>query len=154
MNDLLNTLTDKLAIIELLNRFGIAIDERDWGSFSNLFADLVEFDYSAIGDIAGSFSSEEITNNAYKNFSGFEATQHIISNHQVEIQDNTASCKAYVRAMHVLPNEDTDSILEIGGSYTGQLIRTDSDWKIIGWEFTIFWSKGNLKLFELAKEQN
>ena len=45
MNDLVNSITDKLAIIELFNQFGMAIDLRDWDSFRSLFADSVQFDY-------------------------------------------------------------------------------------------------------------
>ena len=145
---------EKIKIIELLNRFGIAIDSRDWDTFLSLFAEEVEFDYSAIGDIAGVFPPAEITDNARKNFGGFEATQHLITNHQIEPSIDTAKCKAYVRAMHVLPNEEVESMLEIGGCYLAELIKTDSDWKIESWKFELFWSKGDFALFELAKKAN
>ena len=144
----------KIKIIELLNRFGIAIDSRDWDTFSSLFAEEVEFDYSAIGDIAGVFPPAEITNNAQKNFGGFQVTQHVITNHQISISDNTAHCKAYVRAMHVLPNDEVESMLEIGGDYLVELIQTNSDWKIKSWKFELFWSKGDFTLFDLAKKVN
>ena len=145
--------TEKINIIELLDRFGIAIDSRDWNTFCSLFAEKVEFDYSAIGDIAGVFSPAEITNNAQKNFAGFEVTQHVITNHQIKRSGNTASCKAYVRAMHVLPNEEVEPMLEIGGCYLAELIQTDSNWKIESWKFELFWSKGDFALFDLAKKK-
>ena len=151
MNDF-STAAEKIQIIELLNQFGIAIDSRDWDTFSSLFADEIEFDYSAIGDIAGTFQPSEIADNARKNFGGFKATQHLITNHQIERSGNDANCKAYVRAMHVLPNDETDSMLEIGGYYLARLILIDSDWKIKSWKFEVFWSKGDLTLFELAKK--
>ena len=145
---------EKIKIIELLNKFGIAIDSRDWDAFRSLFAKEVEFDYSAIGDIAGVFPPAEITNNAQKNFGGFKATQHLITNHQIESSSDTAECKAYVRAMHVLPNEEVESMLEIGGCYLAELIKTDSDWQIKSWKFKLFWSRGDFTLFELAKKAN
>ena len=153
MNDSLSTSTaKKIEIITLLNQFGIAIDSRDWNTFGSLFADEVEFDYSAIGDIAGVFKSQEIAQNARKNFSGFQATQHLITNHQIELAStNEANCKAYVRAMHVLPNDEVEPMLEIGGCYIAKLIETDSHWKITSWKFELFWSQGDFALFELAK---
>ena len=144
--------TEKINIIELLNRFGIAIDSRDWDTFSSLFAQEVEFDYSSIGDIAGVFPPAEITNNAQKNFGGFKVTQHVITNHQIKPSSDTAKCEAYVRAMHVLPNEEVEPMLEIGGCYLAELIQTDSDWKIKSWKFELFWSKGDFALFDLAKK--
>ena len=149
----LNLLADKLAIIELLNQFGMAIDLRDWDDFRNLFADSVEFDYSSIGEVAGTLKPKDIANTACQDLGGFQATQHVITNHLVEHAGNKATCKAHVRAMHLLANNEQESMLEIGGYYIAGLVRTDSGWKIKTWKFIILWSKGDLKLFDLAKQQ-
>ena len=152
MNDLANSLADKLAIIELLNRFGMAIDLRDWESFHSLFTEEVEFDYSSIGEVAGTLHPDDITNTARRDLGGFEATQHVITNHQVQLSEDRATCYAQVRAMHLLPNDKTESLLETGGYYTAELVRIDSNWKIQNWKFTILWSNGDLELFDLAKK--
>ena len=154
MNDSPKLTADWIEIVQLLNQFGTAIDLRDWTSFQSLFAERVEFDYSAIDDIAGTFDAKAIADNARRNFGGFTATQHAITNHQIDLSDNSANCRAYVRAMHVLANEKMESMLEIGGYYQAQLIRTNSSWKIKGWKFTILWSIGSLELFDLAKESS
>ena len=151
MNDSLSTAGEKIKIIELLNQFGMAIDLRDWDSFRGLFAESVVFDYSSIGEVASTLKPQEIADTARQDLGGFQATQHTITNHQVELSGNTANCKAYVRAMHVLPNEEMESMLEMGGHYTSELTRIDAEWKITSWKFDIFWSKGSLGLFELAK---
>lgn len=152
MNDsVVNLLADKLAIIELINRFGISIDLRDWRSFRNLFAERVDFDYSSIDEVAGILQADDIANTARQDLGGFQMTQHVITNHLIEINNDTATCNAHVRAMHFLPATDKESLLEIGGYYDAELIRTDTDWKIESWKFTILWSRGDLELFELAK---
>ena len=153
MTDLINPLADKLAIIQLLNQFGMAIDLRDWDSFRNLFADSVVFDYSSIGEVAGTLKPEEIANTARQDLGGFQATQHVITNHLVKLSGNTATCKAHVRAMHFLPNDEGESMLETGGYYIAGLSGINSNWKIESWKFIILWSKGDLKLFDLAKKQ-
>ena len=149
MNDL-TSVADRLRIIELISQFGMAIDLRDWESFRSLFADQVEFDYSSIGEVAGTLDPDDIASNARKDLGGFQATQHMITNHQMELSDNDATCYAHVRAMHFLPNDQGESLLEMGGYYTAVLIRTDSDWKIQRWKFTVLWSRGNQELFSLA----
>lgn len=151
-NSFINSLADRLAIIELLNRFGIAIDLRDWETFHSLFAEEVEFDYSSIGEVAVTLHPDDITKTARKDLGGFQATQHGITNHQVQLSGDNATCYAHVRAMHFLPNNKSESMLEIGGYYTAKLVRIDSNWKIQSWKFIILWSKGDLELFDLAKE--
>ena len=143
---------DKMSIVQLINQFGRALDLRDWKTFRNLFADSVEFDYSAIGDVAGTLSPDDIVNNARKNFSGFEATQHLITNHIVEVAGEKASCHAHVRAYHFLPNDKVKPRLEIGGYYTAKLVHLEEDWKIKQWKFSVLWISGDEELFELAKE--
>ena len=153
MNDsVVNLLADKLAIIELINRFGMSIDLRDWQSFRNLFAEQVDFDYSSIDEIAGILPANDIANTARKDLGGFQMTQHVITNHLIEINNDAATCNAHVRAMHFLPGTEKESLLEIGGYYNAGLIRIDSDWKIESWKFAILWSRGDLELFELAKQ--
>ena len=148
----MNDLADRLAIIELLNQFGMAIDLRDWESFHSLFTEEVEFDYSSIDEIAGTLQADEIANTARNDLGGFQTTQHVITNHLLEIENNTATCKAHVRAMHFLLNEEKEPLLETGGYYTAELVRIDSNWKIQSWRFTILWSKGDLELFDIAKK--
>ena len=153
MTDIINPLADKLEIIQLLNQFGMAIDLRNWDSFRDLFADSVVFDYSSIGEVAGTLKPEQIANTASNDLGGFQTTQHVITNHLVKLSGDTAVCKAQVRAMHLLPNEDFEPMLEIGGYYIAGLSRINSNWKIESWKFIILWSKGDLKLFDLAKKQ-
>ena len=154
MNDTALTLISaQTKVVETVSRFGMLVDARDWDSFRSLFTDSVEFDYSDIGDVSDTLSPDEIAKNASESFSGFEATQHIISNHQVEVIDEVATCNAYVRAMHILPNEQGEPWLEIGGRYDAELICSESDWKIQSWKFSIMWSRGNQNLFSLAKDK-
>ena len=98
-------------------------------------------------------SPDDIVNNARKNFGGFEATQHLITNHIVEPVNNEATCHAHVRAYHFLSNDKVKPQLEIGGYYTSKLVRTET-WKIKEWKFSVFWTSGDLELFELAKKHS
>ena len=152
MQDSLSLVTNRLKIIELINQFGMRIDLRDWTRFRSLFAESVEFDYSSIGEVAGVLKPDEIADTAKQDLGGFQTTQHVITNHIVELSDNEATCYAHVRAQHFLPNDRFDPMLEIGGYYHAKLILVESEWKIQGWKFNILWSVGSLELFELSKK--
>lgn len=151
MNEQIRLLTDTLNIIELVSAFGLAIDLRDWEKLQSLFHNPTEFDYSSIGVKSGQLSPEEIANTARHDLSGFQATQHQITNHQVKVEGDRATCQAHVRAMHFLPNDRGDSVFEMGGYYTVQLMRSESQWKIKHWKFRVLWSYGNEDLFKLAQ---
>lgn len=83
--DNLTSLANRLRIIELVNLFGIAIDLRKWDSFRGLFTDLVEFDYSSIGVVAGNLPPDEIVNTARHDLSGFQAKQHQSTNLSITV---------------------------------------------------------------------
>lgn len=153
MDSSLTSVADRIRIIELVNRFGMAIDLRNWDSLRGLFTNLVEFDYSSIGVVTGNLQPDEIVNTACHDLAGFQATQHRITNHQVELSDDSATCQAHVSAMHFLPNDQGDSTFEMGGYYTIGLVRTQFDWKIERWKFSMLWSRGNPELFELARKR-
>ena len=153
MNDsFLTSLADRIRIIELVNQFGMAIDLRDWESFRSLFTKGVEFDYSSIGETAGRLQPDDIVNTARRDLGGFQATQHMITNHQVELLNDDATCYAHVRAQHFLPNDQGEPTFEMGGYDIVGLVRTGLDWKIQRWKFEVLWSRGNQELFSLARK--
>lgn len=145
------TFTEREQAVELLNRFGITIDQRDWDSYANLFADSVEFDYSAIGNVSGTFSAEEITQNARGFFGSLDATQHVITNHQISLGAEGCNFQVYVRAMHFLEKAQGEPWFEIGGYYEGMLTKKEKNWKISRWKFSVYWSRGNENLFKVAE---
>ncbi|BAY82629.1 hypothetical protein NIES267_21130 [Calothrix parasitica NIES-267] len=154
MKDSIVSAADRIEIIELINQFGMLIDLRDWENFANLFTDSVEFDYSSIGEVAGSLEPKDIVNSARNDLGGFQATQHMITNHHIKFSNNNhATCQAHVRAFHYLPGEPGKDILEMGGYYTAGLIRTDSTWKIKRWKFNVLWSRGNQQIFDVARQK-
>jgi SnoaL-like domain len=154
MNEHLNTAVDQIEIVQLIDRFGFAIDLRDWEKFQSVFHSSVEFDYSSIQGPAGNLTPEQIVADARRDLGGFQVTQHVITNHQITLSGNSATCQAHVRATHFLPNDRGDSSLETGGWYDAGLIRSDAAWKIQRWKYSVLWSRGNGDLFRLAKQSH
>lgn len=144
--------SDHAKIIRLLNTFGVSIDMRDWQTYEGIFADKVDFDYSAIDGPTGQLTPKEILAGAQADLEVFRATQHAITNHVIRVEGDEANCSAHVRAMHFQPNPQGEALLEMGGHYTVKLVRAGDDWKIKAWKFAPLWSRGNTQLFDIAKQ--
>ena len=152
MNEILKTLIDKDTIINIRVRFTRYIDTKDWKGLTTLLSDRVDVDYSDFGIPIQTMTREEFVG-LIRNTLSREGvrTQHYISNFDISVEGDNATCQAHVRAMHFLPNEG-ESMLEMGGYYEAKLVRIAQDWKIKSWKFTILWSRGNEELFELSKK--
>ena len=57
---------------------------------------------------------------------GYDYTQHIIADHQVEVDGDTATSRANVHATHVLGADHWIFL----GDYEHHLVRTEAGWKI------------------------
>ena len=145
-------LENKLAVTETINKFGLSIDLRDWDTFRGLFTDPVGFDYSSIGEKAGdALHPDDVVGTASKDLGNFQATQHVITNHVIDLDGESAHCRAHVRAVHFLPNDQGEATFEMGGHYEAKLIQEAGQWKINEWKFHFLWSTGNEELFDIAR---
>lgn len=81
----------------------------------------------------------------------FRATQHMITNLVITFgDDDRATCVAYVRASHHLPNSTGDSDQTVHGYYTNRFERTAHGWRIAAVKMTALWMTGNFGIFQAA----
>ena len=82
---------DERAIIQTVNRYGLAMDTRGWDLFDSIFTADVELDYSGTrwSDLA-SFKRDFAAAHAR-----FDATQHAMMNHLVELSGDAAAAFTY-----------------------------------------------------------
>ena len=76
--DPIRLLTDRVAIRDLLTRYATAVDRRDWDLYRSVFTTDAEIDYTSAGGIAGTV--DEVVAFLDEVLSGFEMTQHLVSN--------------------------------------------------------------------------
>ena len=77
-DDPIRDLTDRLAIGDLITRYATAVDRRDWDLYRSVFTTDAEIDYTSAGGIAGTL--DEVVAFLDEVLSGFEMTQHLVSN--------------------------------------------------------------------------
>ena len=121
--DPIRLLTDRVAIRDLLTRYATAVDRRDWDLYRSVFTTDAEIDYTSAGGIAGTV--DEIVAFLDEGLSGFEMTQHLVANLDVDLQGDTARVTAMFNNPMRLPGGDT---WFTGGWYHHDLIRTADGW--------------------------
>jgi len=72
--------------------------------------------------------------------SPFDSTQHILSNHVVNIDGDNATLVSYLQAQHFRQDETGPFALLIGGYYANCLIRTEAGWRMNKYKVVKTWS--------------
>jgi hypothetical protein len=152
----LQLLLDRAEISDVQLRYATGLDSRDWALFRSCFADEIETDFTSVfGGAPRKVSADKWTDAARRTTSGLAATQHMITNHVITVdnESDTATCVAYVQARHYLPNDSGDSTQNMFGYYTNRFTRTRDGWKIQACKLTLTWQTGNRHIFTLAGER-
>jgi hypothetical protein len=145
---------DRLDIADTMARFAAGIDTRDWYMYRSVFTEHIDVDYrSWRADAYGPMTADAWVARATRLFPGLDASQHTLSNLRCDIDGDTATCHAYVRADHCFVNAFGDSMFTIGGIYSDRLVRTEVGWLINAKKLRVLWSQGNKHIMTLAAER-
>lgn len=147
----MSSIEDRLAIIETCTRMGWHADQREWERLAEIFADKVMLDYTSLnGGEPAELTPGQITGAWSGLLGSFDATQHLITNHLVTVEGDTAVCTASFQATHRLANPHGSPLWTLGGTYRFDLVRTGDGWKISGVVMNATWADGNKDLMALA----
>jgi 3-phenylpropionate/cinnamic acid dioxygenase small subunit len=150
----LQLLFDRAEISDVQLRYATGLDSRDWPLFRSCFADEIETDFTSVfGGTPRKTTADKWTEAARRTIVGLAAIQHMITNHVITVDGDTATSIAYVQARHYLPNDTGDSTQTMFGYYTNRFIRTRAGWKIRACKLTLTWQTGNSHIFTLANER-
>lgn len=126
-------------------------DQCEWDQLAGIFADTVTLDYTSLnGGEPAELSPEQIVAGWSASLGSFDATQHLITNHLVKVDGDTAVCTASFQATHRLANPLGAPLWTLGGTYRFDLLRAGPEWKISGVVMTVAWADGNKDLLSLA----
>ena len=128
-------------IIEATTRMAVLADERLWDDLPGIFTPTVRLDYSALfGWDAVEMSAAEVARNWAEALSPL-TTQHLVTNHLVDITDGEATVTASFQATHVAVA--TGDTWVLGGDYRYQLVRAEDRWLIRSVTLTPRWETGD-----------
>lgn len=126
----LQLLWDKLAIDQLMLRFGRALDLHDWEAYRACFADRVEIDF---GDLLGR-GPKVVDADAWTAFAraALEPVTclHRYTNHLVTVKGDAAESVLYMEACHFLGSAGGTRENVQHGWYENRFVRDAGHWKI------------------------
>jgi hypothetical protein len=142
---------DRLDVIEATVRMLWHADRREWDRLRSVLAEEVTLDYTSLnGGEAATLSCDQVISAWAGMLGNLDATQHLVSNHLVSIDGDTASCTAAFQATHLLANPHGGPIWTLGGHYEFGLARTAEGWQITSVQMIADWATGNQQIMTLA----
>jgi len=125
----LEQVSDRIEIDDLLIRYTVAIDEKDWELLDTVYTPDAKIDYTTSGGIKGAYP--EVRAWLAKALAPFTMTQHLISNSVVEVDGDAATARTMV--FNPMGTDDGKGGLRmfyVGAWYEDKLVRTDAGWRI------------------------
>lgn len=125
-------LADRIAVAEVLLRYGSSLDECDWDRLETCFA------ADAVGQLAGGPRLEGYTAIAEAvraALAHYSITQHHIANAEVDLDGDRARLRANLIATHVHDGGD----FVVKGVYREELHRTADGWRISFHQLDLVW---------------
>ena len=136
----LQLLYDRMEIIDTINRYATSVDTRDWDLFLTCYTDEMNADMVSVGfDEPMDMPAKAFLEIIKHAVEPFDSTQHLISNHVIEVDGENATCVCYLQAQHFSQDDTGAHAVLIGGYYANSLIRTPAGWRINKYKVVKTW---------------
>ena len=133
-------LADTAAVVDVCVRNARALDGRDWELLATCFADDVVVEFEGVEPLHGPAAVVDVCRAA---LGPLDASQHLLGNHHVTIDGDSARSECYVHAQHVRGALAPADKFVVAGTYRDTLARRDGAWKITSRRLQISWTDGN-----------
>ena len=134
-------ISDRLEIEALLTRYTRAIDTGGWDRLDDVFTPDADIDYTASGGIAAPYAA--IKPWLAEMLPIFPRRMHTLGQIDSDVDGDTATVAAYFHNPMVLPQEEGEGLLvEFGGIYHHELVRTPDGWRSRRLLEEIIWKRG------------
>ena len=125
----LQDISDRIQIQDLLVRYALAIDTKNWALLDTCFTSDAEIDYTSTGGEKGPYP--QIRRWLEKVLSPFAVTAHHIGNVSVELDGDRARSRTYLwNPMGFQQADGTLHWFAVSAHYVDELVRTDAGWRI------------------------
>ena len=122
-------LSDRLQINDLLTRYTVAIDQKDWSLLDTCFTKDAHLDYTSAGGVAGDYPTVRKWLEAA--LALFPMTLHYVTNSVVELNGDAATARtAVLNPMGFQQKDGSLHLFTVGAYYNDELARGDEGWRI------------------------
>lgn len=134
-------LVDERNIVAVATRYCRALDTKDWATLSTVFLADATADLASTHQLVG---LDAIVNRIRVALGDMDDTQHLVGNHEVVVDGDTATHRCYLQAQHVRRAATGGPNYLVGGRYEDRLVRTAHGWRIAHRTLVVMWTDGNL----------
>jgi 3-phenylpropionate/cinnamic acid dioxygenase small subunit len=125
----LQEISDRFEIEDLLTRYALAIDTKDWDLLDTCFVSEAHLDYTSTGGKKGSYP--ELRQWLAEALAPFAVTMHFISNISLRIEEDRAEARTYLwNPMGLGKDLRALEWFAVGAHYADELVRTEVGWRI------------------------
>jgi len=127
MADQLQYALDRIALMDVMIKYGTAVDARDLDRYATCFADDVVVGGYGAAEYRGRQAYVDYVREALKRFA---VTQHLMGNQKiVSLEGNRAVVETDVQATHILA-ENEKTVMTLWAYYRDEMERIGGEWKI------------------------
>jgi hypothetical protein len=131
---------DRAEIIDRITDIAAGADRRQWERAQAAFAPEVRVDYTSLfGGSPSTTKAADLVAGWKTVLPGFDATQHLVSNHVVQVSANAATAQADFIATHRIDRE----LWTLGGRYDYTLAKLQGRWRVTAMTMTWTWETGD-----------
>ncbi len=134
-------ISDRLEIEALLTRYTRAIDTGEWDRLDEVFTPDAQIDYTATGGIAATYA--EMKPWLAEMLPIFPRRMHTLGQLEIQLDGDEATVAAYFHNPMGMPqDEGPDHLVEFGGIYHHELVRTPDGWRSRKLFEELVWKRG------------
>jgi 3-phenylpropionate/cinnamic acid dioxygenase small subunit len=115
-------------IEQVLVRYAVACDQRDWGAFEGVFHEDVIAHYGTEYHLHG---RTQVVAMIRSLLGGCGPTQHLLGNFRITVHGRQADSRCYVRAVHAGRDALAGKLYEVWGEYADHLVLDALGWRIM-----------------------
>lgn len=134
------TLEERLAITDLTVAYCWAIDTHDWPLLNDVFVSDATADLDGVPKVGRAAIVDYIAAVLGK----LDDSQHIIANHQIDVDGDAATSRCYLHAQHVRLGVPGGDLFVVAGRYEDTLVRRPEGWRISHRRLVVMWRDGNV----------
>ena len=144
-------LEDRLMVHDVMHRYALAIDTKNWALLRTVFAESITADFRSFGSkTVFRGSAATWVDMIQSTLQGMDATQHMMGNHLYQIEANRAQGTTYIQARHVCHNNWGGNTYTIGGHYAVDMVREAAAWRIAAYTLHVTWHDGDRHVLRAA----
>jgi hypothetical protein len=170
-------LFDRHAVHDVMHRYALAIDSKNWTALAEVFCDSITADFRSFGAKTVFEGKREVwVDNVRATIEGMDATQHLMANHcyqlisdgrselapgeqPTEISEGAlATGTTYIQALHRCRNDWGGSTYTIGGHYDVTMTCSPDPrgmlvWRIQSYTLNVTWHAGDRHVLRAAQRR-